>query len=55
MLKTETPSTRHLELDLYPAEQLVAALVDDQFWAVEAVRLATPQITAAIRRRLTAP
>ena len=52
MLKTETPSTRHLELDLYPTEQLVAALVDDQFWAVEAVRLASPQITAAITAAL---
>ena len=52
MLKTETPSTRHLELDLYPTEQLVAALVDDQFWAVEAVRLASPHITAAITAAL---
>ena len=52
MLKTETPSTRHLELDLYPTEQLVAALVDDQFWAVEAVKLAAPHITAAITAAL---
>ena len=52
MLKTETPSTRHPELDLYPAEQLVAALVDDQFWAVEAVRLASPRISAAIAAAL---
>ena len=52
MLKTETPSTRHAELDLYPTAQLVAALVDDQFWAVEAVRLASPHITAAITAAL---
>ena len=52
MLKTETPSTRHAELDLYPTVQLVAALVDDQFWAIEAVRLASPHITAAITAAL---
>ncbi|MGK5026786.1 N-acetylmuramic acid 6-phosphate etherase [Janthinobacterium sp. RB2R34] len=52
MLKTETPSTQHAQLDLYPAEQLVAALVDDQFRAVEAVRLASPQITSAITAAL---
>ncbi|MEG2033039.1 MAG: N-acetylmuramic acid 6-phosphate etherase, partial [Janthinobacterium sp.] len=52
MLKTETPSRRHPDLDLYPVEQLVAALVDDQFWAVEAVRLASPQIAAAITAAL---
>ena len=52
MLKTETPSTQHAELDLYRAEQLVAALVDDQFRAVEAVRLASPQITSAITAAL---
>ncbi len=52
MLKTETPSTRHAELDLYPTDKLVAALVDDQFQAVEAVRLAAPQITAAVTAAL---
>lgn len=52
MLKTETPSTQHAQLDLYPTDQLVAALVDDQFRAVEAVRLASPQITAAIAAAL---
>lgn len=30
MLKTETPSTQHPQLDLYPVADLVAALVDDQ-------------------------
>ncbi|OBV41200.1 N-acetylmuramic acid 6-phosphate etherase [Janthinobacterium psychrotolerans] len=52
MLKTETPSTQHAQLDLYPTDQLVAALVDDQFRAVDAVRLASPQITAAINAAL---
>lgn len=52
MLKTETPSRRHPELDTYPVEQLVAAFVDDQFWAVEAVRLASPQIRTAVTAAL---
>jgi len=52
MLKTETPSTQHAQLDLYPTDQLVAALVGDQFRAVDAVRLASPQITAAIAAAL---
>jgi len=52
MLKTETPSRRHPELDTYPVEQLVAAFVDDQFWAVEAVRLASPQIHVAVTAAL---
>ena len=52
MLKTETPSLQHRDLDVYPVEQLVAALVDDQFAAVEAVRLAAPQITAAVSAAL---
>lgn len=52
MLKTETPSTQHAQLDLYPTDQLVAALVGDQFRAVEAVRLASPQITTAIAAAL---
>jgi N-acetylmuramic acid 6-phosphate etherase len=30
MLKTETPSTQHTELDLYPVQDLVDALIDDQ-------------------------
>nr|WP_315476210.1 hypothetical protein [uncultured Undibacterium sp.] len=39
-LQTEIPSTQHRELDLYPTEQLIDALIDDQFDAVRAVRLA---------------
>jgi len=48
MLKTETPSPAHTELDLYPVTELVAALVDDQLRAVHAVREAGPRIAAAI-------
>lgn len=52
MLKTETPSQRHGDLDTYPVEQLVAVLVDDQFHAIEAVRLAAAQITSAVAAAL---
>lgn len=48
MLKTETPNQEHAELDLYPATKLVAAFVDDQFNAVDAVRAAAPHIVAAV-------
>ncbi|WP_348693304.1 N-acetylmuramic acid 6-phosphate etherase [Duganella fentianensis] len=48
MLKTETPSTEHAELDLYGVDQLVAALVDDHALAVRAVQAAAPAISAAV-------
>jgi len=48
MLKTETPSSQHLELDQYPTEQLVAAFADDQLNAVQAVRAAVPSIARAV-------
>ena len=48
MLKTETPSTQHPDLDLYPSADLLAAFVDDQLQAVEAVRAALPQLQAAL-------
>jgi len=48
MLKTETPSSEHPQLDQYPVPELVAAFVDDQFGAVQAVRAAAPQLAAAI-------
>ncbi|WBS02932.1 N-acetylmuramic acid 6-phosphate etherase [Pseudoduganella sp. SL102] len=48
MLKTETPSSEHTQLDQYPVPELVAAFVDDQFNAVQAVRAAAPQLAAAI-------
>ena len=46
---TESPSLLHTELDLYPTEQLVDALVDDQLNAVEAVRASRLQLAAAVR------
>lgn len=48
MLNTETPSTQHPQLDLYPVEELVAALVDDQALAVQAVKAASASISAAV-------
>lgn len=48
MLKTETPSAAHTTLDQYPTEQLIHALVDDQFNAVEAVRAASAQLAQAV-------
>lgn len=48
MLKTETPSSEHTQLDQYPVPELVAAFVDDQFHAMQAVRAAAPQLAAAI-------
>ena len=49
MLKTETPSTQHTQLDQYPVEDLVGALIDDQSAALAAVRAATPAIQAAVQ------
>jgi len=48
MLKTETPSSQHPELDQYPTGQLVAAFADDQLNAVQAVRAAVPAIAQAV-------
>ncbi|WP_077037126.1 N-acetylmuramic acid 6-phosphate etherase [Pelomonas sp. KK5] len=52
MLKTETPSTRHLDLDLYELPQLIEAFVDDQLEAVQAVRAAAPALAEAVARAL---
>ncbi len=52
MLNTETPSPQHTELDLYGVNQLVAALVDDQALAVQAVQAAAPAISAAVTAML---
>jgi len=49
MLKTETPSTQHTQLDQYPVEDLVGVLIDDQSAALAAVRAATPAIQAAVQ------
>lgn len=48
MLKTESPSPQHRELDQYPVPQLVATFVEDQYQAVHAVRAALPAIAAAV-------
>ena len=52
MLNTETPSLAHTALDQYPTTELVNALVDDQFHAVDAVRKAGPRIAAAVSAAL---
>jgi N-acetylmuramic acid 6-phosphate etherase len=52
MLKTETPDSRHADLDLYPTDELVAVLVDDQLGAVHAVRAAAPAIARAVAAAL---
>nr|WP_314544992.1 N-acetylmuramic acid 6-phosphate etherase [uncultured Massilia sp.] len=52
MLNTETPAQQHATLDQYPTTELVNALVDDQFKAVEAVRAAAPRIAAAVTAAL---
>lgn len=48
MLKTETPSTQHTNLDQYSAGDLVNAFVDDQINAVNAVRAASAPLAAAV-------
>jgi N-acetylmuramic acid 6-phosphate etherase len=52
MLNTETPAAVHAQLDQYPTTELVNALVDDQFAAVDAVRAASPCIAAAVTAAL---
>ena len=46
---TESPNPLHADLDLYPVEQLVDALVDDQINAVNAVRASRNELAAAVR------
>lgn len=48
MLKTETPSAEHAQLDQYPTTELINTLVDDQTNAVKAVRAAVPRLAAAV-------
>ena len=48
MLKTETPSTQHTQLDEYSVDALVDALIDDQSAALRAVKAATPSIRNAV-------
>ncbi len=48
MLKTEAPSECHPDLDQYPVDELVAALIDDQGLAVRAVSAASGRIAEAV-------
>jgi N-acetylmuramic acid 6-phosphate etherase len=48
MLRTETPNPDHAQLDQYPTAQLVDALIDDERSAVNAVRAASPGLSAAV-------
>ena len=48
MLKTETPSPKHPDLDLYPLPELVRAFIEDQTEAVNAVRAAAPRLADAV-------
>jgi N-acetylmuramic acid 6-phosphate etherase len=52
MLKTETPSSDHAQLDQYATADLVNTLIDDQAAAVRAVRQAAPRIAAAVTAAL---
>ena len=47
-LNTETPSASHTELDTYATPDVVAALIEDQINAVNAVRVAGPAIAQAV-------
>lgn len=48
MLNTETPSTRHPDLDTYDTPALLDAFIDDQTDAVAAVKAAGPRLAAAV-------
>ncbi len=48
MLKTESPSLEHTHLDEYTIDDLVSAFTDNQLVAVNAVRAAHGQISAAV-------
>lgn len=52
MPNTESPSLLHTELDSYSPAALVAALIDDQRHAAEAVAAAAPAIAAAVEAAL---
>ena len=48
MLRTESPSDEHVDLDLYPTHRLVQALVDDQRQALWAVQMAATDLARAV-------
>lgn len=52
MLSTETPSTRHPDLDLYATPALLDALIDDQSQAVAAVKAVSAELARAVEAAL---
>ncbi len=48
MLSTETPSSQHVDLDLYRTDALVAALIEDQARAAAAVSAAAPALARVV-------
>jgi N-acetylmuramic acid 6-phosphate etherase len=52
MLRTESPSADHVELDRYATPLLVQTLVDDQQQALDAVRAATSALALAVETAL---
>jgi N-acetylmuramic acid 6-phosphate etherase len=48
MLNTETPSSQHVDLDLYPTGSLVSALIEDQSRAAAAVAAAAPALARVV-------
>lgn len=52
MLRTETPSTAHTDLDRYALPDLVASFIEDQQEAIHALRSAAPQLTSAVAAAL---
>ncbi len=48
MLNTETPSSQHVDLDLYPSGALVSALIEDQSRAAAAVAAAAPALARVV-------
>ncbi|MEM5372330.1 N-acetylmuramic acid 6-phosphate etherase [Paraburkholderia azotifigens] len=49
---TETPHPQHPDLDLYPVDQLVDVLVEDQLKAAQAVWAARAQLAEAVRNAI---
>lgn len=52
-MDTEQNLHRYRDAELWPAEQALAAMLDGQFAAVEAVRMAIPALSAAIQAAAT--
>ncbi|MFT5643021.1 MAG: N-acetylmuramic acid 6-phosphate etherase [Janthinobacterium sp.] len=51
-MTTESTNGQHAQLDQYPVRDLVAAFIEDQFHAVQAVRHAASDIAAAVEAAL---